>query len=113
MMKRWFLWIFTSLFTVGLILWVTPARTQNKVDGNCTYNDISLFGKVQIVESFPDLKIQMVASFPDLRVKMVNSFPDACGKWQVVESFPDFKVKVVDSFPDLKIKWVDSSPGIP
>ncbi|MCT7974067.1 hypothetical protein [Laspinema olomoucense] len=113
MLKRLFLWILGTLFTLGFILWVTPARSENKVDANCTYNDISLYGKVQIVESFPDLKIQMVASFPDLRVKMVNSFPDGCGKWQVVEAFPDFKIQVVDSFPDLKIKWVDSSPGLP
>ncbi|HEY9837307.1 MAG TPA: hypothetical protein V6D27_10455, partial [Vampirovibrionales bacterium] len=71
MMKPWCLWIFASLFTLGLILWVTPAQSRNKVDADCTYNDISLYGKVQIVESFPDLKIQIVASFPDLRVKMV------------------------------------------
>jgi hypothetical protein len=113
MIKPWRLWIFASLCLLGMMLWVTPAWTRSPVTAECTYNHIPLYGKVQVVESFPDLKIQMVASFPDLRVKIVNSFPDACGKWQSVESFPDFKVQVVESFPDLKIQWVNSFPGIP
>jgi hypothetical protein len=79
---------------------------------DCTFNGIALHGKVQFVESFPDLKIQLVQSFPDIRVKLVESFPDNCGEWQVVESFPDFKVQVVESFPDLKVQYVDSFPGI-
>ncbi len=79
----------------------------------CRWNGIELHGKVQFVESFPDIKIQIVESFPDLKVKLVESFPDDCGEWQVVESFPDFKVQVVESFPDLKIQYVESFPGLP
>ena len=80
--------------------------------GDCEYNGIKLHGKVQFVESFPDIKIQYVTSFPDIKVKFVSSFPDDCGEWQTVESFPDFKVQVVESFPDLKVKIVDSFPGM-
>ena len=82
-------------------------------DQPCTLNGIELKGKVQFVESFPDIRIQIVESFPDLRVKLVEAFPDDCGEWQVVESFPDFKVQVVESFPDLKVKYVESFPGLP
>ena len=70
-----------------------------------------LFGKIQIVKSFPDVKVQVVDSFPDLKVQVVKSFPDKPGKWQFVDSFPDYKVQYVDSFPDLKIKFVKSFPG--
>lgn len=90
------------------------AQDNNKIDfENCTFNGFPLYGKVKIVESFPDIKVQIVDSFPDLKVRLVNSFPDDCGKWQIVESFPDVKIKIVDSFPDIKIKFVESFPGEP
>lgn len=74
--------------------------------------DVSkIYGKIQIVKSFPDYKVQVVDSFPDLRVQVVSSFPDKPGKWQMVNSFPDFKIQLVDSFPDFKIKYVTSFPG--
>lgn len=70
-----------------------------------------LFGKIQFVESFPDVKVEEVTSFPDIKVEMVSSFPSSPGKWQRVDSFPDFKVQVVSSFPDYKIQYVQSFPG--
>ncbi len=70
-----------------------------------------LFGRIQVVDRFPDVKIQKVSSFPDIRVKWVDSFPDAPGRWQRVESFPDYRVQFVDAFPDYKIQRVDSFPG--
>lgn len=80
--------------------------------GNCEWKGIKLFGKVQYVTSFPDIKVQFVTSFPDIKVEFVTSFPDKCGKWQEVSSFPDFKIQVVSSFPDLKIQKVTSFPGM-
>ena len=71
-----------------------------------------LYGKVKIVDSFPDLKVQIVESFPDLEVKLVDSFPDNCGKVKIVDSFPDVKIQIVNSFPDIKVKIVDSFPGV-
>ncbi len=68
--------------------------------GSCTFNGKKLFGKIQIVTSFPDVKVQKV-----------SSFPDSCGKWQFVTSFPDTKVQFVTSFPDVKIQYVSSFPG--
>lgn len=78
----------------------------------CEYEGIPLYGKIQFVTSFPDIKIQFVESFPDIKVKFVSSFPDECGLWQVTESFPDIKVQVVTSFPDIKVKVVESFPGM-
>ena len=80
--------------------------------GDCEWEGIKLYGKVQFVTSFPDIKIQYVTSFPDIKVKFVDSFPDDCGEWQEVSSFPDFKVQVVTSFPDIKVQKVDSFPGM-
>jgi len=80
---------------------------------DCKYKDVTLYGKVKVVNSFPDFKVKIVNSFPDLKVKIVESFPDACGKWKMVDSFPDFTIQFVDSFPDFTIKMVESFPGMP
>ena len=88
------------------------AELIESVNSDCTWNGISLKGKVQFVTSFPDIKIQYVTSFPDIKVQWVTSFPDDCGEWQEVTSFPDFKVQVVTSFPDVKVQEVTSFPGL-
>ena len=80
--------------------------------GDCEWEGIELYGKVEFVTSFPDIKIEYVTSFSDIKVKFVSSFPDDCGEWQEVSSFPDFKVQVVTSFPDLKVEKVTSFPGM-
>ena len=79
----------------------------------CSYNGIKLYGRVQIVDYFPDLKVQVVNYFPDLNVQRTDYFPTSCGKWQFVDYFPDFTVQFVNYFPDLKIRFVDYFPGIP
>lgn len=96
------------------VLGALPALSYGEtLDDSCRFEGIELSGKVQIVDSFPDIKVQSVESFPDLKVKMVDSFADDCGEWEIVDSFPDFKVQFVDSFPDVKIKLVESFPGLP
>ena len=77
---------------LALLLCPTLAMASSKIT-NCEFNGVPLYGKVKVVESFPDFK-----------VKIVNSFPDKCGRWKFVESFPDFKVKFVNSFPDFTIQ---------
>ena len=77
----------------------TPTPT-NKLAG-CTYKGKKLFGKVQVVDFFPDIKVQVVDFFPDLKVQRVDFFPTSCGKWQFVDFFPDIKVQFVDFFPGL------------
>lgn len=103
-------------FIVALLAFISSsfAQSENEInEDECTFNGIQLFGKIQFVESFPDLTVQVVESFPDLKVKIVESFADDCGEWQIVDSFPDIKVKIVESFADIKIKFVESFPGIP
>ena len=78
----------------------------------CTFNGFPLYGNIQIVDSFPDIKVKVVDSFAELHVEIVTSFPDKCGQWQMVNTFPDVKIQYVDSFPDVKIKFVDSFPGM-
>ncbi len=108
-MKIFFLIIF-SLFTLITV----QAQEKIKIDfDDCTYNGFPLHGKVQIVDSFPDIKVQVAESFPDIKIKVVDSFPDDCGEWKFVESFPDFKIQFVNSFPDIKIQFVESFPGKP
>ena len=82
------------------------------ISGDCSWKGIPLHGKVEIVESFADIKVEIVDAFPDIRVKWVNAFANDCGEWEKVESFGDFKIELVNSFPDLKIKEVDAFPGM-
>ena len=75
--------------------------------------DVSkIYGRIQIVTSFPDYKAKVVTNFPDLRVKTVESFPDRPGRWQIVDSFPDYKIQIVNSFPDFTVQFVDGFPGV-
>jgi hypothetical protein len=101
-----------SVVVVSVLLIAITAQA-NPIGGDCTFKGIRLYGKVQIVDAFPDIKIQIVTAFPDLKVKKVDAFPDSCGKWQRVEASPDFKVQIVDAFPDIKVQWVDAFPGKP
>lgn len=119
--RHWSIWLSLALAALTIVVMGSHAQAQNtRVDGSknldaasCSLNGIPLYGKVQIVNSFPDLKVQNVTSFPDLKVQWVESFPDQCGKWQEVHSFPDFTIQYVDSFPDLTIEEVSSFPGLP
>jgi hypothetical protein len=113
-MTRWFKLLLLSFLSAALaaILLADSARAQLNLSG-CRYRGTRLYGKVEIVEAFPDLKVQVVNSMPDLDVKFVENFPDECGEWQVAKIFPDLRVQFVNIFPDLKIRIVNSSPGIP
>jgi hypothetical protein len=112
--KQSFKIIFILFFSLINLTSVATAQTEDQInEDECTFNSIKLFGKIQFVESFPDLTVQVVESFPDLKVKIVDSFAEDCGEWQIVDSFPDVKVKIVESFADIKIKFVESFPGIP
>lgn len=106
--------LISIVFLVSAIGGVGPAHADENFNKEaCEYDGFPLFGDIQIVDSFPDLKVQIVDSFPDLKVEVVESFPDDCGQWKFVESFPDVKIQYVDSFPDVKVKMVTSFPGWP
>jgi len=99
--------------TIPVAAWLGGAPARAEIDRQaCAFKGFPLFGDVEIVDSFPDIKVQIVDSFPDLKVQLVDSFPDACGKWRIVDSFADVKVQYVDSFPDLKVQFVTSFPGL-
>lgn len=71
-----------------------------------------VFGKIEYVTSFPDVKVKVVKSFGDLRVQEVEAFADSPGEWEIVENFPDFKVEIVNAFEDFTIEYVNSFPGV-
>ncbi|MEC4804823.1 MAG: hypothetical protein SAJ12_10410 [Jaaginema sp. PMC 1079.18] len=101
----------TFVFSLTLILGLK--MPSYAILQSCQIKGFRLYGKVQIVDVFPDIKIQAVNSNPDLRVKIVDDNPNECGEWQIVQTFPNYKVKFVEAFPDLKIQFVNNSPGIP
>src|SRR5687767_2237099 len=103
----YFFVLLLAVFSTGL----APSSSASAEE--CTFQGKKLYGRVQVVSSFPDIKVQKVQSFPDLKVQWVNNFPDSCGKWQKVESFPDLKIQYVENFPDLKVQFVQNFPGKP
>ena len=108
MLKR--LLVVSSL-CLGILLG-TALVSETVEAKDCSHKGIRLWGKVQVVNTSPDIKVQLVESFADIHVEKVNSFPDKCGKWQIVTSNPDFKIQYVTSFPDIKVKFVNSFPGM-
>ncbi len=98
-------------FAVVLGVALTANAGGSFSKGSCTFNGKKLYGKIQVVKAFPDVKVQVVTAFPDVKVQKVTAFPDKCGKWQFVDAFPDTKVQFVDAFPDVKIQYVDAFPG--
>ncbi len=94
----------------GLGLNAEASGSFNK--SNCTFNGHKLYGKIQEVTAFPDVKVQVVTAFQDVKVEKVTAFPDKCGKWQMVTAFPDTKVQFVTAFPDVKIRYVTAFPGV-
>tara|TARA_B100001146_G_C16003498_1_gene357763 strand:+ start:16 stop:366 length:351 start_codon:yes stop_codon:yes gene_type:complete len=111
--------VYSLVMLLGIILVLsqpTSSADDDLTQANATaltVDVLKIYGKIQIVNSFPDYKVQVVNSFPDLKVQVVNSFPDKPGKWQMVNSFPDYKIQFVNSFPDFKIQYVNSFPGKP
>lgn len=103
--------VMKKLSILLLLLTATAAYASN-ITPDCTFNGKKLYGKVQIVEHFPDFKVQVVDHFPDISVKYVNNFPCKCGEWQIVDHFPDFKIQIVQAGADIKIKKVDFFPGM-
>jgi hypothetical protein len=102
-----------GLLGVAACVAVAAQAGTGAVGSDCTFNGKKLYGTVQFVTSFPDVRVKVVTAFPDVRVQRVTSFPDTCGKWQEVHSLPDLKVQLVDSFPDVEIQYVDAFPGRP
>jgi len=107
--------IFIAAMVVGLIsipaIFVTSkanaARaSRGKPDPKAVY------GRIQYVTAFPDVKVKVVRSFADLRVQVVKAFANSPGEWEIVDSFPDFKVEVVESFEDFTIEYVNAFPGV-
>lgn len=104
--------IFTLAICAILLAFSSNIYAKNKVQANCTYKGMPLYGKVKIVPHSADYKVRIVNSFPDLKVQQVNSFANSCGKWQIVDSLQDFSVQIVDNFEDFSIKFVDNFPGV-
>ena len=109
--------------TVIFMVWVPKARLDTDKQsqfsmeialcGKALARNIpenALFGKIQVVDSFPDVKVKVVNSFPDIKVQWVQSCPKP-GQWQAVDAFPDYAVQFVQSFPDYTIQIVESFPG--
>jgi hypothetical protein len=113
-MKRFAVAAIVTLSVAAALVPGGSALADSKFNkSDCSFNGKKIYGKIQEVNAFPDVKVQVVNAFPDVKVQKVNAFPDKCGKWQIVTAFPDTKVQFVTAFPDVKIQYVDAFPGVP
>ena len=46
---------------------------NSRVTNDCKFKGKKLYGKIQFVTNYPDVKVQFVDAFPDLNIKVVNS----------------------------------------
>jgi hypothetical protein len=78
-----------------------PPAMCGKINCDCTYKGIKLWGDVQYVTDFPQIKIKR-SSFPDLNVHE-TTLPTQCGEWHTVTAFPNFTVQLVDFGEEFSI----------
>ena len=104
--------LFVLVIFLGCIMTKNSQHNTNEdIDPEtCKYKDFKMYGKIEIVESFPDVKVQVVESFPDLKVKVVESFPDDCGEWEFVENFSDLKIQFDDYHWDPQMRALQLIP---
>ena len=57
----------TFVSVVGVSLTAEAGGSFSK--SSCTFNGKKLYGNIQEVTSFPDVKVQVVSSFPDVKVQ--------------------------------------------
>ena len=99
-----------SLFVPVVFLFSGSTKPIDKE--HCSCENIPLYGKVKVVDSYADFEVKIVNSYADLEVKLVDSYASTCGEWTFVEQYPDFTIKFVESYPDFTIKFVESYPGV-
>lgn len=60
--------IIVSVIFFGCIMMKdSQHKTNEDIDPEtCKYKDFKMYGKIEILESFPDVKIQFVESFPGI-----------------------------------------------
>lgn len=67
--------ILAGLAVASLALGCVSTAVAGNVDGQCRFNGKRLYGTVQVVCSFPDIKVQFVDAFPDVKIQFVDAFP--------------------------------------
>ncbi len=106
-----------NFFTLSIIAFTclgstSATQADNPISSNCEWNGIKLYGKVEIVENFGDIKVEFVDNFGDIKVEFVENFADDCGEWEIVENFGDFTIEIVENFGDIKVEKVENFPGL-
>lgn len=104
---RYIVVLFFSILCLSFSTFADNDNLENNSIVVASNSDCPLKGRVEIVNSFADLKVEIVESFADVIVDVVNTSweDDECGKIQIVKSFADIKIEVVKSFADIKISF--------
>jgi hypothetical protein len=93
------------------LLFILLLSLEPLLTNDCTYNGHKLYGRVEYVQHFEDIRVKVVKDFADLDVKIVNRPATQCGEWQMVDKDPDLRVKIVQNGEDIRIKYVSDFPG--
>lgn len=73
-----------------------------------------LYGKVQIVEDYPDFTVKITDDFYDLVIKETGNVQCECGEYRLSDDYPDIRIKIVDDYPDIRVRYAgwNEFPGL-
>lgn len=91
----------------------TSPAFASKIGKDCTFKGKKLYGKVQVVDAFPDFRVRVVSAFPDLKVQRSTLLPVPAVAGNGWTPFPISKSSSSNAFSDFDIQYVDAFPGIP
>ncbi len=102
---HYLLWLSVSLLT--LVAFVSEAVPQNAPQVRSGAPQAQqVFGRIQVVDHFPDVRVRVVQGIADMEVRVVDAFPNRQGRWQFVDHFPDFRVQFVQHHADFTVRLV-------
>lgn len=102
---RYLLWLSVSL--LSLMAFVSEAMPQNMPPSRSgTPQPQQVFGRIQVVDHFPDVRVRVVRGIADMEVRVVDALPNRQGRWQFVDHFPDFRVQFVQHHADFTVRLV-------
>lgn len=106
----------TSINFLAITLLTLIGNTSilsSEIKTNCIYKNKKLYGRIQFVDTFPDIRIRIVTSKPNLRVVKKQSNAIQCGEWQIVNFAPSIRIMIDQKHGEIDVQYVDFSPGVP
>jgi hypothetical protein len=103
--------IYLAVFLLLGLIFIFPIL-PNPVSKNCMYKGKKLSGRIELVDTFPDIRVRVVKSNPHLRVQKMKANTARCGEWEIVKFPPSLRVMIDQVHGEIDIQYVNFSPGV-